>query len=69
MKVTVHILPSRKETRRIILEEGATVETAIRKLGLYPDQWIPIRDDAPLPLDEGLRDGDVLKLIAVVSGG
>jgi len=69
MKVTIHILPTRKETKRVTLDDGATVEAAIRKLGLYPDQWIPLRDDTPLPLDEGLRNGDVLKLIAVVSGG
>jgi sulfur carrier protein ThiS len=69
LKVTVHILPTRKETKRLTLDEGATVDAAIRKLGLYPDQWIPLRDDVPLPLDEPLKDGDVLKLIAVVSGG
>jgi len=69
MRVTVHILPTRKETKKITLEEGATVEAAIRKLGLFPDQWIPLRDEVPLPIDEVLRDGDVLKIVAVVSGG
>lgn len=69
MKVTVHILPTRKETRRLTLDDGSTVESAIRRLGLYPDQWIALRDDEPLPVDEVLDDGDVLKLVAVVSGG
>jgi sulfur carrier protein ThiS len=69
MRVTVQILPTRKETKRITLEEGATAETAIRRLGLFPDQWIPLRDDGPIPIDEVLRDGDVLKIVAVVSGG
>jgi sulfur carrier protein ThiS len=69
MIVTLHLLPTRKETRRLNLEKGATAEGAIRALGLYPDQWIPVREDTPIPLDEELRDGDELKLIAVVSGG
>jgi sulfur carrier protein ThiS len=69
MRVTIHLLPTRKETRHIKLEKGSSVEQAIRALGLYPDQWIPVRDDEPLPLDERLEDGDELKLISVVSGG
>ena len=69
VKITVHILPTRKETKRLSLEEGATAEALIRKLGLYPDQWIPLRNDTPIPLDEPLGDGDVVKLVAVVSGG
>jgi sulfur carrier protein ThiS len=69
MKITIHLLPTRKETRRIKLEKGSSVEHAIRALGLFPDQWIPVRNDEPLPLDEMLEDGDELKLISVVSGG
>ncbi|MGQ9588061.1 MAG: MoaD/ThiS family protein [Thermoplasmata archaeon] len=69
MKVTVHLLPTRRETRRIELQEGASVERAIRSLGLLPDSWIAVRGDEPLALDEPLRDGDELKLVSVVSGG
>ena len=69
MIVTVHLLPTRKETKRINLEKGSSVEQAIRMLGLFPDQWIPVRNDQPLPLDEELEDGDELRLISVVSGG
>ncbi len=69
MIVTIHLLPTRKETKRINLEEGSSVEQAIKSLGLYPDQWIPVRNDEPLPLDEKLEEGDELKLISVVSGG
>ncbi|MCU0852788.1 MAG: thiamine biosynthesis protein ThiS [Thermoplasmata archaeon] len=69
MRVTVHLLPTRKETRRLDLEKGATAEQAIRALGLLPDQWIPLRGDTPMPLDDALEDGDELKLISVVSGG
>jgi len=69
MIITIHLLPTRKETRCIKLKKGSSVEQAIRALGLYPDQWIPVRNDEPLPLDEKLEDGDELKLISVVSGG
>jgi sulfur carrier protein ThiS len=69
MKVTLNLLPTRKERKVIELKPGSTVETAIRALGLYPDAWIALRADEPLPLDEVLDDGDELKLISVVSGG
>jgi len=69
MKVIVRLLPTKKETRELDLEEGASVEEAIRRLGLYPDAWIAVRGDEPLPLDEELRDGDDIKLVSVVSGG
>ena len=63
------ILPTRKERKVVQLKKGATAEDAIRAIGLLPDAWIPLRNDEPVPLDEDLRDGDELKLIAVVSGG
>ena len=69
MKVTIHLLPTRKEKKVVELDKGASVEQAIRALGLIPDAWIPVRGNLPLPLDEPLKDGDVLKLISVISGG
>ena len=69
MRVTLHLLPTRKESKTVELKKGATAEQAIRALGLLPDAWIPIRGNEPLPLDEPLKDGDELKLISVVSGG
>lgn len=69
MKVTLTLLPTRKEKKVVELKRGATADTAIRALGLFPDGWIPVRGDTPIPLDEPLTDGDDLKLIAVVSGG
>jgi len=69
MKVVVHILPTRKERRVLDLKKGALAEDAIRALGLYPDGWIPVRNEQPIPLDEPLTEGDEIKLISVVSGG
>jgi len=67
--VKVRLLPTRRETRTLRLSKNATVETAILALNLFPDAWLAIRGDFPLPLDEILNDGDDIKLIAVVSGG
>lgn len=69
MKVKVRLLPARKEARTVEVPERASVADLIAALGLYPDAWIAVRGDQPIPLDEGLSDGDDIKLIAVVSGG
>jgi len=67
--VTVRLLPTRKETKVLELKKGAKVEDALRALELYPDAWIAVRGDMPLPIDEPLNDKDEVKLISVVSGG
>ena len=69
IRVRVQLLPTRKETRILKLDKGATVEAAVRALSLFPDAWIAVRGDMPLPLDEPLKDNDDIKLISVVSGG
>jgi sulfur carrier protein ThiS len=69
MKVKVRLLPGKRRAKTLELGARATVEDAIRSLGLFPDAWIAIREETPVPLDERLRDGDNLKLISAVSGG
>ena len=69
MNVRVNLLPTRKETKLLDLEEGSTVERMIRSIGLLPDGWIAVRADEPLPIDQRLEDGDEVDLISVVSGG
>lgn len=69
MNVRVNLLPTRKETKLLDLEEGATVEHMIRSIGLLPDGWIAVRSDEPVPLDERLEDEDEIDLVSVVSGG
>ncbi|MBN1678021.1 MAG: hypothetical protein JW880_05730 [Candidatus Thermoplasmatota archaeon] len=68
-RVEITLLPTRKGTRVLEMDAGSKAEDAIRALGLYPDAWIPVRDDTPIPIDEELRDGDRLRLVAAVSGG
>ena len=69
MKVRVRTLPGDKTEKVLDLANGSTVEGAIRKLGLYPDAWIAVKGDTPVSLDDTLKDGDEVKLVAVVSGG
>jgi sulfur carrier protein ThiS len=69
MRVTVQLLPGKKKAKVLELKKGARAEDAIRAIGLYPDAWIPVRGDDPIPVDEPLKEGERLKLIAVVSGG
>jgi len=69
IRVEVTLLPTRTETRTLDLEDGSRVEDAMRALGLYPDAWVPVRGDTPVPIDEELKDGDRLKLMSAVSGG
>ncbi|MCJ7490074.1 MAG: hypothetical protein MUO87_08060 [Thermoplasmata archaeon] len=69
MRVRVNLLPTRRETKILDLAERATVEGAMRAIGLLPDGWIAVRRHEPLPLDEALEDDDEIDLISVVSGG
>lgn len=48
---------------------GITVREAIRRAGLVPHSVLPTRDGELIPEDERLREGDVIQLVAVISGG
>ncbi len=48
---------------------GITVRQAIQKAGLVPESVLPTRDGELIPEDERVRDGDVIHLVAVISGG
>ena len=41
----------------------------VRSLGLPPDVHILVRGEVPIPEDEGLIDGERIRVIGVVSGG
>jgi len=69
MRVKATILPTRKETVSVDLEEGSTVEQLVRALSYLPDGWIAVRGGQPIPMDEELKDGDEVRLVSVVSGG
>ncbi len=68
MRVTAKLIPGRAE-REVELPEGATGYDLMKSLNLAPDVHIIARRDVPIPVDETLRDGDRVRVIAVVSGG
>jgi len=68
MKVNVEFFPARRETT-IELPARSNGQDLISSLHLSPDVHILVRDDTPIPIDEQLREGDRIRVIAVVSGG
>ncbi len=48
---------------------GITVKEALRKVGILPEMVLPTRNGELITEDERLEDGDVIKLVAVISGG
>jgi sulfur carrier protein ThiS len=51
------------------LEGEWRVRDAIVAVGLTPRKVIPIRDRQMVPEDEIVGDGDIIKLVPVISGG
>ena len=48
---------------------GMTLLSALQKIDVVPESVIATRDGEMILDDEILKDGDVVKLIAVISGG
>ncbi len=48
---------------------GMTLLSALQKNNVLPESVIATRDGEMILEDEILRDGDVVKLVAVISGG
>ncbi len=48
---------------------GMTLHHALQKIGVQPETVLPTRDGQLLTEDEILQEGDVIKLVAVISGG
>ncbi len=63
-------------TAKIILRKqefevnhGMTIRAALKKLDIQPEAVIPTKEGELVTDDEILQDGDVIKLVAVISGG
>lgn len=55
------------ETKEI--EFSGTVSELLKKLNINPETVIAAKNDELVPEDEELKDGDEVKLLAVISGG
>lgn len=51
------------------LEEEITVKQALERLKLPPQSYLVVRGGELLTEDLRLKDGDVVKLVPVISGG
>lgn len=55
--------------REFEVRPGMTLLDALKKSSIVPESVIATRAGEMIVEDEILRDGDVIKLIAVISGG
>ena len=51
------------------VKPGMMLLDALRKISVIPESVIATRDGEMILDDEILKDGDVVKLVAVISGG
>ncbi len=65
-KVPVKLILRDKEYE---VKPGMTLLSALQKNNILPESVIATRDGEMILEDEILKDGDVVKLIAVISGG
>ena len=66
MRVAVKIILRGKEFE---VRGGMSLLAALEKVGVLPESVIATRDGELILEDEILKDGDVVKLVAVISGG
>lgn len=51
------------------VKHGSTLRIALQRLGIQPDTVLASRNGELITDDEIIRDGDVIQLISVISGG
>lgn len=51
------------------VKSGMTLQSALEKVNILPESVIATRAGEMIVEDEILKDGDVIKLVAVISGG
>lgn len=65
--MTIH-LTLRKQTFEID-EKSIQVKLALRKINLSPESHLVVRQGELLNENDYLKDGDEVKIVAVISGG
>jgi sulfur carrier protein ThiS len=51
------------------VKSGSTVRHALEKIGILPESVLATRNGELITDDELLIDGEIIKLVAVISGG
>ena len=55
--------------KEIQVEGDLTLEQALQKLGLSVENYLALRDGLLMEKEELLHEGEVVKLVAAISGG
>ncbi len=55
--------------REFEVKAGGTLAKALKALDLLPEMYLALRDGNLITEDEILKEGDRIKLVAVISGG
>jgi sulfur carrier protein ThiS len=55
--------------RTFEVRAGQTIRAALLQLDIIPETVLPVRNGKLLTDDEILREGETIRLIAVISGG
>ena len=64
--MTAHLQLREKEYE---VPAGMTVRDALRRVGIEPESVLPTRQGELITDDETLREGESIRLVAVISGG
>ena len=51
------------------IRHGMTIRSALLKLGIQPEAVLPTREGELVSEEEIIQEGDVIKLVSVISGG
>jgi sulfur carrier protein ThiS len=51
------------------VRHGMTIRAALLKLEIQPEAVLPVREGELVSEEEIIQDGDVIKLVSVISGG
>ena len=65
----MHVVKLILRNQEYEVKPGMTLLSALQKINVVPESVIATREGEMILEDEILRDGDVVKLIAVISGG
>ena len=51
------------------VKPGSTLMDSLKKINILPESVIAVKDGEMILQDEILKEGDVIKLVSVISGG
>ena len=68
MKIKVKISRT-NEIKEVNLDNGASVQSLLKKINLKPDTIIVLNNNKLIPIDDELTNGEELTILQVSSGG